>query len=240
MSRNVNVPTLSAAEAARLGIPNLGRPDPTVANDSRFGSLGDAWYDGLTVSFSSRRSAWWSSRVSYTLSKALDTAGNAFFSSPQTSSDIADEKGPSANDQRHRLVASATATMPDASGGWRRGLRAMQASVIASYGSPLPYTITTGTDRNLDTAVNDRPIGVGRNTARAFSSATVDVRLSRTFRVRMFRAEVLAEAFNLLNRTNLQLPNGVWGTGPTALPTFGTATAAGDPRQVQLGLRVTF
>jgi len=32
----------------------------------------------------------------------------------------------------------------------------------------------------------------------------------------------------------------VWGTGATPLPAFGTATAAGDPRQVQLGLRVTF
>ncbi len=240
MSRNVNVPTLSAAEAARLGIANLGRPDPTVANNSRYGSLGDAWYDGLTLSLATRRAGWWTGRVSYTLSKALDTAGNAFFSSPQTSTDIADEKGPSANDQRHRLVASGTATMPDDLAGWRRALRGLQASIIASYGSALPYTITTGTDRNLDTTVNDRPAGVGRNTARGFATATVDLRLSRTFRIGRARTEVLAEAFNLLNRTNLQLPNGVWGTGAAPLPTFGTATAAGDPRQVQLGVRVTF
>jgi hypothetical protein len=240
MSRNVNVPTLGAAEAARLGIPNLGRPDPTVANNSRFGSLGDAWYDGLTLSVATRRDGWWTGRVSYTLSKALDTAGNAFFSSPQTSDDIADEKGPSANDQRHRLVASATAAIAGDAGGWRRALRGMQASVIASYGSALPYTITTGTDRNLDTNVNDRPAGVGRNTGRGFATATVDLRLSRTFRLGRTRAEVLGEAFNLLNRTNLQLPNTVWGTGTTPLATFGTATAAGDPRQVQLGVRVTF
>jgi hypothetical protein len=240
MSRNVNVPTLSAADAARLGIPNLGRPNLAVANDSRFGSLGDAWYDGLTLALATRRGAWLTSRVSYTLSKALDTAGNAFFSSPQTSTDIADEKGPSANDQRHRLVASATAAVPDATAGWRRALRGVQASVIASYGSALPFTITTGTDRNLDTNVNDRPAGVGRNTGRGFSTASVDLRLSRTFRTGRVRTEVLAEAFNLLNRTNLQLPNGVWGTGATPLASFGAATAAGDPRQVQLGLRVTF
>jgi hypothetical protein len=234
------VPTLSAADATRLGIPNLGRPDLTIANNSRFGSLGDAWYDGLTLSVATRRASWWTGRVSYTLSKALDTAGNAFFSSPQTNTDIADEKGPSANDQRHRLVASATATFADDAAGWRRVLRHVQASVIGSYGSALPYTITTGTDRNLDTNVNDRPAGVGRNTARGFSSATVDVRLSRTFRIGRARTELLAEAFNLLNRTNLQVPNTVWGTGITPLATFGRATAAGDARQVQLGVRVTF
>ncbi len=240
MSRNVNVPTLSAAQAALLGIPNLGRPDATVANNSRFGSLGDAWYDGFTLALTTRRNLWWTSRVSYTLSKALDTAGNAFFSSPQDSTNIADEKGPSANDQRHRLVASGTASMPDGATGWRRALHGFQASVIASYGSALPYTITTGNDRNNDTNVNDRPAGVGRNTARAWSAASVDLRVSRLFRIGRARTEVLAEAFNLLNRTNLQLPNGVWGTGATPLPAFGTPTAAGDPRQVQLGLRVTF
>ena len=240
MSRNVNVPTLTAAQAALLGVPNLGRPNPAVANDNRFGSLGDAWYDGFMLALTTRRDGWWTSRVSYTLSKALDTAGNAFFSSPQDSTNIADEKGPSANDQRHRFVASGTASTPDGVTGWRRGLRGFQASVIASYGSALPYTITTGTDRNNDTNVNDRPAGVGRNTARAWSSASVDVRVSRTFRVGRARTEVLAEAFNLFNRTNLQLPNGVWGTGATPLPTFGTPTAAGDPRQVQLGVRVTF
>ena len=53
--------------------------------------------------------------------------------------------------------------------GWRRALRGFQASVIASYGSALPYTITTGNDRNSDTNVNDRPAGIGRNTERAWS-----------------------------------------------------------------------
>ena len=49
LSRNVNVPTLTAAQAAALGIANLGRPDPNFANIGRFGSLGRSRYDGLTV-----------------------------------------------------------------------------------------------------------------------------------------------------------------------------------------------
>ena len=50
--------------------------------------------------------------------------------------------------------------------------------------------------------------------------------------------EVIAESFNALNRTNLQFPNNTWGTGTTPLPTFGRATAANDPRQIQFGLRL--
>ncbi len=42
MSRNVNAPTLSAAEAAAQGVPNLGRPDPRYANVSRFESIGQS------------------------------------------------------------------------------------------------------------------------------------------------------------------------------------------------------
>jgi hypothetical protein len=55
-----------------------------------------------------------------------------------------------------------------------------------------------------------------------------------------FRIEAMAEAFNALNRVNWQLPNNIFGTGTTPLPAFGQATAAGDPRQLQLGLRVGF
>ena len=44
-----------------------------------------------------------------------------------------------------------------------------------------------------------------------------------------------AEAFNVLNRTNFGAPN-----GNASSPAFGTITSTYDPRQVQLGVRVTF
>jgi hypothetical protein len=53
-------------------------------------------------------------------------------------------------------------------------------------------------------------------------------------------AEILAESFNTLNRTNLQFPNNTFGTGPSPLPAFGQPTAAADARQVQFGLRLSF
>jgi hypothetical protein len=116
-----------------------------------------------------------------------------------------------------------------------------QLASIFSYASALPFNIQTGSDRNFDTAINDRPYGVGRNTGRGFNFTSLDIRLSRTFRMtERFRIEAMAESFNVLNRVNWQLPNNIFGTGTTPLPAFGQATAAGDPRQLQLGLRVGF
>lgn len=230
LSRNVNVPTLSTAEAAARGVPNLGRPDPRVANVGRFESLGTSAYDGLTVSLRRPFVGGWGARVAYTLSRAEDDAGNAFFFSPQDSHDVHAEWGPADNDQRHRLVASGDVQFA--------GTR---LSAIFSYGSALPFNVTTSTDRNNDTNVNDRPVGVGRNSGRGFTFTSLDVRLSRRFAVGVRHSvELLLDAFNVLNRANLQLPNGVFGPGTTPRAGFGQATSAADPRQVQLGLRARF
>ena len=149
MSRNVNVPTLSAAEAAARGVPNLGRPDPTVANNSQFQSIGSADQDGLMLSLRQDGTRWGSHRASYTLSKAYDDAGNAFFSSPQDNFDVAADYGRSDNDQRHRLVLSGVAP----------AFQGFSVSYVFAAASAPPFNIVTGTDRNGDTTVNDRPAG---------------------------------------------------------------------------------
>ena len=54
MQRNVNVPTLTVAQANALGVPNLGRPNPNFANVSQYDALGDSWFNGLTMSLMTR------------------------------------------------------------------------------------------------------------------------------------------------------------------------------------------
>lgn len=243
MSRNVNVPTLSAADAARLGIANLGRPDPRFANVSRFESAGDSYYNGLTVSLNRRTSGWSNVRVSYTYSKAIDDAGNFFFSTPQNNFNIRDDQGLSDNDQRHRLTISGSVEVPKSksNSNFRRFAEGFQLSYIFTYSSPLPFNIQTGTDRNNDTTINDRPANVGRNTGRGFNFASLDLRLSRKFIfTERLSLEAIVEAFNVTNRTNFQLPNNIFGAGLNPLPSFRQPTAAGDPRQIQLGLRFSF
>jgi hypothetical protein len=239
LSRNVNVPRFPAS----AGVANLGRPDPRFANVSRFESAGVSSYSGLNVSFNKRAGRYAGVRLSYTLSKAIDNAGNFFFFVPQNNSDLRDERGLSDNDQRHRLTLSGSFEAPrtDGGGAMRRALGGFQLSYIFSYASRLPFNIQTGSDRNFDTNANDRPFGVGRNTGRGFDFASLDLRLSRSLRLaEHVSLEAIAEAFNVLNRANLQLPNNIYGTGQTPSANFGRPNAAADPRQIQLGLRLNF
>ncbi len=211
LSRNINVPTLPAS----AGIANLGRPDSEYGNIARYESSGDSSYDALVMTFNKRASGWTNPRVSYTLSKSTDTAGNFFFSSPQNNFDLRDELGPSDNDQRHRLTVSGSLEAPGSASvkGIRRAMKGLQLSYIFSYGSVLPFNILTGNDRNLDTNFNDRPVNVGRNAGRGFGSATFDLRLNRKFQLtERVRLEAIAEGFNVFNRANLQVPNDVFGT----------------------------
>jgi hypothetical protein len=146
------------------------------------------------------------------------------------------------NNQRHRLTVSGTLQAPwQVEHGFARIVDGLQLGYIFTYASRLPFNIVTGNDRNFDTNFNDRPVGIGRNTGRGFDFASFDVRLSKRFRfTERVSIDALAEGFNILNRSNLQLPNNTFGTGTTPLPSFGQATAASDPRQLQFGLRLNF
>lgn len=227
LSRNVNVPTVPAS----AGIPNLGRPDPNWGNISRFESSGRSNYDGMVVSYNQRAARWANVRVSYTLSKTIDDAGNFFFSSVQDNFNIRDDRGLSDNDQRHRLVVSGSVDAP----------HGFQFGYIFTYASRLPFNVLLGNDRNLDTNNNDRPLGVGRNTGHGFDFASLDLRVSKRFKLtERVDLQLLAEGFNMLNRANFGVPNNTFGSGVNPLPSFGQPTQAFDPRQFQFGMRVSF
>ena len=226
ISHNINPPPL--------------RANPNYGNISDYDSLGDSWFSGMTASLETRRAAWGRVRVSYTLSTAEDDAGNAFFQTPQTQNDILADKGPSDNDQRHRLVVSGTL---------ERGLGGFQLGWVYAFASAAPFNVVTGVDNNGDSTINDRPAGVGRNSARlpcftdltqTCGTATFDVRLSRAIVFANQRVELMVEGFNLFNRANVVNVNNTIGNNPTPSPTFDQVTAVGDMRQLQLGVRWTF
>jgi hypothetical protein len=75
-----------------------------------------------------------------------------------------------------------------------------------------------------------------RNPVRGPSYRNVDVALARRVGVGAGQSiEIRAEAFNVLNTPPLGAPNAVLGAA-----NFGTITTAGDPRVVQLVLKLTF
>ncbi|HEX8369668.1 MAG TPA: TonB-dependent receptor [Pyrinomonadaceae bacterium] len=233
LSRNVNAPRCTAAVD-----PNLCRPDPNFGNISRYEGSGDSSYNGMIVSFNKRQGDWSSVRLSYTLSKSIDNAGNFFFSTPQDNFNLRGERGLSDNDQRHRLTISGTFNTPKTleNAFVRRAFGGFQVSYIFTYASRLPFNILAGSDLNGDSNNNDRPLGVGRNTGRGFDYASLDMRLSRRFQLtERFNLELLAEGFNLFNRANYSVPNNT-----ITSPAFGRATVAFDPRQIQFGFRLNF
>jgi hypothetical protein len=229
MSHNVNAPSLTTP-----------RPNPALGNNAQYDSIGDAWFNALTASLETRRASWGRVRISYTLAKATDDAGNAFFQTPQTQNDILADKGPSDNDQRHHVVIS---------GDVERGLAGFQLGWVYNYGSPAPFNIVTGADNNGDTTINDRPAGVGRNAGRlpcfddlaaTCGTATFDLRLSRPLHFGAQRLDLMLEVFNLFNRANVVNVNNTIGNGLVPSPNFKQVTAVGDMRQMQLGVRWLF
>ncbi|WP_239490287.1 TonB-dependent receptor [Luteitalea sp. TBR-22] len=75
-----------------------------------------------------------------------------------------------------------------------------------------------------------------RNPVRGPGYRALNVALARTVALGGLRAiEIRAEVFNATNTPPLGLPNGVFGT-----PAFGTITSAGDPRVIQLAVKLRF
>jgi len=270
-SRNINVPGCTAATdplnpTAPVDPVNLCRPNPNFGNISQYQGWADSRYDGMILSLEKRAGGWTSLRVSYNLSKSFDTVGNFFFSTPQDNFDLRAEKALSDNDQRHRVTVNGTLFRPQ--GRARNRLEHLRNgwsfSYLLNYSSAPPFNVVAGSDLNGDTSTNDRArssgpknangaflptVGssagsVARNIGRGFDFSSLDLRVSRTFGiVESVRLQVLAEAFNVLNHPNYQVPNGNFGTGvyPIAPAAgFGQPTAAADPRQMQFGLRLSF
>lgn len=243
MSVNQNVPSCVA-----VGTNNGCRPVSTYANNSQYSPVASSVYHGMHVSFVQRPARWGHYRVSYTLSKAMNNVGEAFFNGPIDPFDLSKDWGRSADDQRHRLVLTGTlnSSMAPARTMWERLSHGFQVSSILQRYAALPFDITSGVTTIQGTA--GRPIVNGafieRNAGEGPDFFTLSARLSRSFSVGgRTRIEGLVEAFNLTNRVNVVTLNGNFGAGayPTSpSTTFGQTTAVGDPRSVQFAVRVKF
>lgn len=239
------------------------RPDATRGNIKPYDGRFDSSYDGLAVSFVQRPVSWGSARVSYTWSKAMDNVGEFFFSSPINNFDFHADHARSDDDQRHRVSFDATVhsstlrprgMLQQVTHGW-------ELTGIVQYYSRLPFSVVTGGQTRQQTT--QRPCLAGyvlagsnpctealagavlpRNTGVGFDFFSLSTRLSRTVTLAEgMHLQAVAEAFNALNHRNDMIPNNTWGTGPypaSPNPTFGQATAVGDPRSIQIALRFSF
>jgi hypothetical protein len=226
------------------------RPNPDYLRINQYQTTGRSWYDALLVAFERRSGRGPLFNLSYTLSKQLRNVEDFGFS-PQDALNPAAERALASNNRTHQFVGSVTWALP-----WD-----FQIAALVQARSGLPWTVTTGSDNNGDTNVNDRPdlavpggnaadkstynaaftgrVGnLGRSTNVGPSFAQVDARLSRFFRFGSYSFEGFVEAFNLANHANLGVPVGTLTSSSFGKAT-GLATSA-TPRQVELGVRFNF
>ncbi len=230
---------------------------PLLLQTDQYSSRASALYEGAILEVKKRFSNHFTLLGNYTFSKAFDTTSdfNSDFG-PADQTNLAGERALSNFDQRHKVVFAGVLDTP----GKNPVLSGFEFSPIVRYNSGHPFDLLAGADVNGDRhSTNDRPVGAARNTGQGPDTLDFDMRLTRQFRLgERAKLQFMGEAFNLINRANLASVNNVVGStcspqctvlGSTfnqsgssgSLPTQPLGfTSALSPRQVQLGVRLSF
>ncbi|MBM3725819.1 MAG: TonB-dependent receptor [Acidobacteria bacterium] len=249
------------------GLAQRLRPDPSLGVVNVLETAANSSYHGLQASLQAKLGRL-TMRNAYTWSRFLDEVSD--FPSSNTGIDrgllALDENNWRLNravsdfDLRHVLNSAFSYDLP-------RGFRVQG---IVGLQSGRPFTLYSGTDSPFGTnnnrihqvpgslsfspsarravALADASLRaalipgagrfgtLGRNTATGDTQAGISLGLHKSFALsERTRLEFRGEVFNLMNTVNYALPDGVLSS-----PNFGQALTAGDPRQAQLGLRLSF
>jgi hypothetical protein len=183
-------------------------------------NTGNSVYNGLTLQVTERAGQYFSLNANYTFSHTLDDGTfTTFVSTPQDLYNRGLERANSNQDVRQRFVTNFTGTTPIHS-----ILRNFSMSSIVTLQTGRPFTMFVGFDANGDTnPVTDRVGNLGRNTYYGDPLYSWDLRISRYFQLReRLRLDLMLDAFDLLNRPNVDEVTSVYGAavicGGTATP----------------------
>jgi hypothetical protein len=235
-------------------------------------SVSKSRYHALVLQLQRRMTNGLSVQANYTRSRAIDYGQQfgtfaASFMTVSNPFDLSYDKSYSSNNIPHKFVASAVLRPAEIFGIAKTGVaRAifgdLQVSPIfvISSGYALPASIPTSFPPGFSTPSNTL-FGAGgvigipflRNVYRRPYYTTTDLRISKRIRFNEnMRLELLAEGFNIFNRSNVTgvnttyISNINFTTGVlTYNPTFGSTTTINNstnlaPRQIQLGARFNF
>ncbi|MGQ9652397.1 MAG: TonB-dependent receptor domain-containing protein, partial [Phycisphaerae bacterium] len=240
---------------------NFFRPVSEVAEAMAFEGSASSIFHGFRFSLRGTVTPGLSLYVAYALSKAISDADEIFpHLRAQDMRDFRSERGLALFDQRQRLVVT---SIYQAGRGRRLPAMARNWSFapFLELGTGRPVNILLGSDNNLDQdpssdrpnvvpagtpgsfatrfgsfaiPVLGRPGNLGRNAFVGPGYASLNLRVQRELAVNeKARLQLIAEAFNLMNRTNVRVVN----------PNFqhaGEPLAAFDPRQIQFAVRLLF
>ncbi len=211
-----------------FGVPGAPGAPPTLSGGllDYNNNVANAVYHGLTFT-ASERVKYFRMTANYTYSHTIDNGNfTTFINLPVNQFDYANERANSNQDLRHNLVANFTATAPEHS-----YLRNFELSSIINLQSGRPFTLFVGQNTFGDVAglstdrvggapfvgncpsITDCTTTVRRNTYTGAPLRSVDLRLSRNFRIGERMAINLGmDAFNLFNHPNVDEVSSVYGS----------------------------
>lgn len=255
---------------AGTGSPNnAARPYPGYGNINFRATTATSRYDSLQVSLSRRLQAGVQVNANYTLSKAVSDASADRGATQQDIRNLAAERAVTNYDRTHIFGIHYVWDLPlfrDASGLRYNVLGGWEITGSTRYATGLPLTITTATNSaNSFGGGSLRPDLVGdpvgpqtvndwfnkaaflQPASNQFGSAPngvvrgpgvhlTDLGIFKNFTISSrFQAQYRLEMFNAFNHTQFTTVGTVLGN-----PTFGTITAAAEPRLIQMGFKLTF
>jgi outer membrane receptor protein involved in Fe transport len=170
---------------------------------------GNSNYNGLTLQLNERFNKLFTLNANYTWSHTFDDGTfTTFVSTPQDLYDRPLEYANSNQDVRQRFVTNFTFEGPKDS-----FLRNFTFSNIVTLQTPRPFTLFVGFDANGDTnPVTDR-VGLSpRNSYYGDDLYSWDLRVARYFEFKeRYRLDLMVDAFNVLNRANVDEVTSVYG-----------------------------
>lgn len=243
-----------------------GEPDSAIFQNNAYSSVGSGIYSGATASVTRRVRKGLQFQANYTFSRAIDdTSDFSSLSTPFRPDLLNLDRAISDFNVTHNFVANAVYALPFHKG----ALSGMTISPILYARSGVPFTLLVPGLANgtIGDNANARPWFEGRNLGVGANYVSWDLRISKTVYKRESgaRGELIFQAQNLLNRTNLaqvnnnfpanasfSLPNGgtlangpwnVSGFAPVSVAQLSTPlafTAAYPARQISLALKLAF
>jgi hypothetical protein len=249
-----------------------GEPNSSIFQNNAFSSVGSGTYHGGTISLSRRFDHGLQFQANYAFSRAIDdTSDFSSISTPFRPGLLNRDYGPSDFNITHNFVANALYMTPFTAGHGAfvpRILANVTVSPILSARSGPPFTLLVPglSNGTIGHNANARPWNEGRNDGIGSHFVSWDMRVSKvvTREQEHWRLELIAQAQNLLNRTNFAavnnnlpvdpnypLPGGTLEMGPYNVKGFAPTsvsqlsqplafTAAYPARQVSLAMRLTF
>jgi hypothetical protein len=233
------------------------RVDPRFNHVNEVQALGESAFKSMTVQMNKRFGKGLSFNLQYSFGKGLDNTPLLTQLTVQAEAGRTDpsnldrDLGPNPLDMRHSFNGNVVYTTTNGSSNpvVRALLNGNEIGVLLQLNSGLPLNIAGNRDLNGDGVVNDRPLGISRNSLYLPARKNVDMRYTRTVPLhRSIRAEIIMELKNVFNTvqmagiTTTQTVDAL-GNPTTPIPTdpYQFVNPSGyEQRKFQLGFKVRF